>query len=515
MTTRTCTSSRPSGGSSIVPQRYDPGDSSSIHASIRPFYRAAEARLRFRRRRRRRRARAGPTPSSPGPAPRRRPTADSGSGNANSAVTRRTVHVGVRHVGAGGQASPRLPARPHATSSAPTSTTSASAVVRDGHGARRPTRRGGRRSSPAGDPAPSRAGRRHHVGDRRERPAVGLDVQQVDGNATVSSLRRAAVDVHPSPPHRSAPDKCAPGPRRPGSPSAPPPRPARRRRSGAPSSGRDGSSSARRRATATSAVGDHARNARRAASRDRSRVLRPGATCATWRARSTSCFIVRTKSPPVSSSTPTTSRPSPATHAWAAATNPGSGGRCSAQAARALVGGEVLAHGDDPPPALASRRRREPRRRRWFRAAVLVHEHRQQPGELRVEPVEPAEHALGDEQVGLVEDVGEHLPRSGQRPAGGLVAAEVDVVRAGRGRRRHGRTPVRANPDDRRRGGRGGRARARCARPARPAHAVAQVGVELHRMDARRPPPPAPSPVITPRSGRRSARARRLATSRR
>ena len=82
-----------------------------------------------------------------------------------------------------------------------------------------------------------------------------------------------------------------------------------------------------------------------------------GATWLTCRARSMSCFIVRTKSPPLSSSWATTSaRSSPATQAWAAATKPGSGGRCSREADRSLVGGEVLADGDDPPPARARRR---------------------------------------------------------------------------------------------------------------------------------------------------------------
>ena len=73
---------------------------------------------------------------------------------------------------------------------------------------------------------------------------------------------------------------------------------------------------------------------------------------------------------------------------------------------RALVGGEVLADGGDPPPPLAHVGRREPRRRCRLGRAVLVHEHRQQAGEVGgVEVVEqPGEQALGDEQVGLVEE---------------------------------------------------------------------------------------------------------------
>ena len=89
-----------------------------------------------------------------------------------------------------------------------------------------------------------------------------------------------------------------------------------------------------------------------------------------------------------------------------------------AEAGRALVGGEVLARGDDAAPAVADVRRREPRRRRRLGAAVLVDEHRQQPGERRrVEPVEQAvQQALGDEQVGLVEHPRQHRRRGRSGP---------------------------------------------------------------------------------------------------
>ena len=195
----------------------------------------------------------------------------------------------------------------------------------------------------------------HDVGDRDERPAVGLDPQQVDREArsrpsasrsrTERCPQVAAAQTHRS--GRAASCSAASasvgdvdhvgGDGRPGSPQSSPGRIVIRRAGG------------------DHAVGDDA------AERLPCRVPRPVARLgvaarpsATWRARSTSCFIVRTKSPPVSSSSPTTSAsPSPATHAWAAATNPGSGGRCSASPPRALVGGEVLADRDDPPPAVA------------------------------------------------------------------------------------------------------------------------------------------------------------------
>ena len=97
-----------------------------------------------------------------------------------------------------------------------------------------------------------------------------------------------------------------------------------------------------------------------------SRVAATGATSATCRARSTSCFIVRTKSPPVSSSAVTTdlgqALARPPTRGRRRRTRDRAAG-ARRQAARPLVGGEVLADRADPPPSLASGRRREPRRR--------------------------------------------------------------------------------------------------------------------------------------------------------
>ncbi len=97
-----------------------------------------------------------------------------------------------------------------------------------------------------------------------------------------------------------------------------------------------------------------------------------------------SCFIVRTKSPPVTSSSPTTVlKACPATQPWAAAKNPGSGGRWAPS---------PLARSSAERSSLTARMRSqrcraalfgEPRWRRWLRAAVLVDEHGQQPGEFR------------------------------------------------------------------------------------------------------------------------------------
>ena len=58
------------------------------------------------------------------------------------------------------------------------------------------------------------------------------------------------------------------------------------------------------------------------------RVSASGATSPTWRSRSISCFTLRTKSPPDrSSSAMTTSKDSPAAHAYARARKVGSGSR--------------------------------------------------------------------------------------------------------------------------------------------------------------------------------------------
>ena len=91
---------------------------------------------------------------------------------------------------------------------------------------------------------------------------------------------------------------------------------------------------------------------------------------------------------------------------------------CS-QAARPLLGGQVLADGDDAQPALPRGGVGEPRWRRRLGAAVLVDEHRQQAGELGcIDVVEQTDsEALGDQQVTLVEHAGEHRPLVGQRPA--------------------------------------------------------------------------------------------------
>ena len=149
---------------------------------------------------------------------------------------------------------------------------------------------------------------------------------------------------------------------------------------------------------------------RRARQPLRPRVSASGATNATCRARSMSCFIVRTKSPPVSSSGPTTSASSsPAIQACAAARKP-IGRPVLGQTDGPLVGGEVLARRLDPGPTPPHVGRGEPRSGRRLRAAVLVDERRQEPAQLLgVEAIEQSTvQALGDEEVRLVEDAREH-----------------------------------------------------------------------------------------------------------
>ena len=69
-----------------------------------------------------------------------------------------------------------------------------------------------------------------------------------------------------------------------------------------------------------------------------SRVAARGQPIANCRSTSINCFIVRTKSPPDSSSASTTSaKPSPAAHANATATKVGSGGRCTDRPASSSI----------------------------------------------------------------------------------------------------------------------------------------------------------------------------------
>ena len=85
------------------------------------------------------------------------------------------------------------------------------------------------------------------------------------------------------------------------------------------------------------------RRRRRAGTRRRPRARSPrspgsGATSAIWRSRSITCFTLRTKSPPViSSSSSTSARSSPFAHAWIAAVKPGSGRRVSGSRASRSV----------------------------------------------------------------------------------------------------------------------------------------------------------------------------------
>ena len=319
-----------------------------------------------------------------------------------------------------------------------------------GHGGASPDRprgrRRGRRSGGPGEPRPNvRADR--CSSRRRSVPATTIawprrgrsrwyvspsaSTRSTSTGKRITSTRRVwpPSDVHRSPPHKHAD------------------RPATTRSAAAasvststtsgggrrprPSPGRGGSSWTGRAAGPHHAVGHHA------AERPLGRLPRPirvspcGATTATWRARSTSCFIVRTKSPPVSSSSPTTwARPSPATQAWARprSRDRGGGARRGPASVRRPPGPSWWRRSD---PTDHGRRSTGTTADRRLRAAVLVHEHRQQPGERgRVQAVEHAAvDALGDEQVGLVEQPRQRLPSLGQRPRRGIhVAPPVEHV---------------------------------------------------------------------------------------
>ena len=78
-----------------------------------------------------------------------------------------------------------------------------------------------------------------------------------------------------------------------------------------------------------------------------------------WRSRSISCFMLRTKSPPVTDSSPMTSaRSSPAAHPWATAKKPGSGFRvCGRPASRSVAfRSEAIRSSCGPPPLHLARR---------------------------------------------------------------------------------------------------------------------------------------------------------------
>ena len=331
-------------------------------------------------------------------------------------------------------------------------------VVRGGHAGRRPRCRGDRRSSRRA------AGRATTTGGRRRGRSPCHAPASVSTRSTSIGSRRT---VDPSPAGRRA--SCT-GRRRARAPAVRPPlgggrrarrrssrrrgRPGRRRPRPSPrpcgSSSGDGRRRHRVPATPTTESATTPRNACSATSaahaargrvgRDERRSGGRGRRAASSCARSRRRSAPRRRRPAAS--------PSPATQPWAAATKPGSGGRCSARPPdRSSAARSSLAR-DDALPALPGVRRREPRRGRRLRAAVLVHEHRQQPGERRrVEPVEHAtEQALGDQQVGLVEQPRQHVAALGQRPR-----RRRRRSRAGRARRARGRTRGRATGRARRR----------------------------------------------------------------
>ena len=209
------------------------------------------------------------------------------------------------------------------------------------------------------------------------------------------------------------------------------------------------------------------RRQRSAACRAVAAVSGSAATSAIWRSRSITCFTLRTKSPPViSSSSRTSARSSPATHAWIAAVKPGIGAAGLGQALVALgdVRGRARSARSRPTRfrTIGSGQRRggigssPSGPRRWnVKHDTTAAERR------GVEPVEQAvAQRLRDHEVALGVEPREQLAARRQCPA-------VDVApRLEHGRAR-GRT---AGPGSRcgpRCGARGARPRARCGRPAR------------------------------------------------
>ena len=172
-----------------------------------------------------------------------------------------------------------------------------------------------------------------------------------------------------------------------------------------------------------------------ATSRATARVGGSGATSATWRARSISCFIVRTKSPPVTSSSPTTVlRACPAIQPWAAAKKPGSGGRwlpsplARSSAARSSLTATMRSqrcraapsgnHGGAGGSGL---------RCSWTNTDSSPASSGASTSSSR-----PSADAFGDQQVTLVEHAGEHRALVGQRPA---VVRALAGTRGARARR--------------------------------------------------------------------------------
>ena len=390
-TTRMRTSSGPSGGRSICAPAVRAGRLvEDPCVQQRPPPSSVLRRRRRTRRARRRRAASvrsarvdavDPQPTRPVERP------------ASSSVDAAIVQSRVRHVGAGRQAPPRLPARPQPTSSASTSTTSSPPSLGWAAGATSHAPRWSTFITASDRPAPppTAAPPGDDVGDGDERAAVGVTRSTSIGKRVESPARRR---------RRRA---CAAGRRRDersgrGSRREPPRRPAsasrridQRRRAGRPARptprpGRIVTVTSSRRPT-DGAVGDDAaeRRARRprAAPLARRRVRRDERHLAGEVDRAaSSCARSRRRSAP---RRPTTSaRPSPATQRVGGGDEAGIGRAVLGQAGRPLVGGEVLAGGRrSAASARAHVGRREPRRRRRLGAAVLVDEHRQQPGERR------------------------------------------------------------------------------------------------------------------------------------
>ena len=142
-----------------------------------------------------------------------------------------------------------------------------------------------------------------------------------------------------------------------------------------------------------------------------------------------SCLTLRTKSPPVTTSSAMTSaRSSPDAHPWAAAKKPGSGirvrGRPAAASAALRSDGQPLQL--DPPPLHLPRRephlgllaRHRPRRWPDTRRAWNVNDEARAATRGRVEVVEQAvAQGVGHQQVALVVDPGQAAAGVGEGPA--------------------------------------------------------------------------------------------------
>ncbi len=134
------------------------------------------------------------------------------------------------------------------------------------------------------------------------------------------------------------------------------------------------------------------------------------------------CLMWRTKSPPViSSSSSTSASDSPDAHSYAYGVNPGSGHPGLGQPGVVFVGLQVACDLVDGATAHRHRLGRPPRG--WHRAvalgpAALEREARHQGRELRcAQPVEQAfPERLGEQEIGLGVHPCESFPRVGERP---------------------------------------------------------------------------------------------------